>query len=339
MNFSRAGIIAMKCVVPKYYITAEEFGARNICSYDKLTQGLRIKENGVLGSDESVVSLATSALSQLIKETNINVNDIGRLDVGSETNPDSAKSLKSALMSVLHPNSDVLGSDNVQACYGGTAAVLNAMAWLESPFCNKKYAVVVCTDGFFYDSPDLYPLSSAGAVAILLGYDPVFTFSYDIKNYSEDCNDFLKPKKDHPKTVIDGKKSIDVYMKALDACKFSDSQNYYVYHTPYPKLIIKIANSMNIPNIENTLTACIRNGNTYTASVYFAFYSLLSNTKIAINETVSVFSFGSGCGASLFILKKVRQGMDNYNINALLDERKIISYDIYKSLVDEYFNK
>ena len=56
------------------------------------------------------------------------------MEVGTETIIDKSKSVKTALMSVLSEcgNHDVEGVDTTNACYGGTAALLNAVNWIES---------------------------------------------------------------------------------------------------------------------------------------------------------------------------------------------------------------
>lgn len=44
---------------------------------------------------------------------------------------------------------DLAGVDNYNACYGGTAAVLNSIDWLRAQFAvgaETKYAVVVAVD-------------------------------------------------------------------------------------------------------------------------------------------------------------------------------------------------
>lgn len=61
-------------------------------------------------------------------------SDIGRLEVGTETLVDKSKSIKSMLMRLFHNsnNNNVEGVDSTNACYGGTAALFNSIAWLES---------------------------------------------------------------------------------------------------------------------------------------------------------------------------------------------------------------
>jgi hydroxymethylglutaryl-CoA synthase len=65
---------------------------------------------------------------------------IGRLDVGTETIIDKSKSVKTVLMQLFEEsgNHDVEGVDNINACYGGTAALFNALSWIESSSWDGK---------------------------------------------------------------------------------------------------------------------------------------------------------------------------------------------------------
>ena len=60
--------------------------------------------------------------------------DIGHLEVGTETLIDKSKSVKTVLMQLFSAsgNTDLEGIDTTNACYGGTAALLNAVNWIES---------------------------------------------------------------------------------------------------------------------------------------------------------------------------------------------------------------
>ena len=62
--------------------------------------------------------------------------------VGTETIQDKSKSVKTVLMElfVSHGNSDVEGVDCINACYGGTAALFNAVNWIESSSWDGRWA-------------------------------------------------------------------------------------------------------------------------------------------------------------------------------------------------------
>ena len=48
-------------------------------------------------------------------------------------------------------NTNMEGVDNVNACYGGTAALLNSAAWVESSGWDGRHALVVCGDIAVYE--------------------------------------------------------------------------------------------------------------------------------------------------------------------------------------------
>jgi hypothetical protein len=73
-------------------------------------------------------------VSSLLEKYNIDPRSIGRLDVGTETILDKSKSVKTHIMDLFasHGNTDIEGIDSKTACYGSTAALFNAINWVES---------------------------------------------------------------------------------------------------------------------------------------------------------------------------------------------------------------
>jgi hydroxymethylglutaryl-CoA synthase len=65
-----------------------------------------------------IYSLALTTLTSLIKKYNIDLNNIGRLEVGTETMLDKSKSVKSVLMQLFQEsgNFNVEGVDSYNAC-------------------------------------------------------------------------------------------------------------------------------------------------------------------------------------------------------------------------------
>lgn len=61
------------------------------------------------------------------------------------------------------------GVDNVNACYGGTAGLYNAINWIESRAWDGRYAMVVASDEAVYAEGPARPSGGAGAVAFLVG--------------------------------------------------------------------------------------------------------------------------------------------------------------------------
>ena len=78
--------------------------------------------------------------------------------------------MKTVLMMLFEEtNSDIEGVDNVNACYGGTAALLNTLNWVESGSWDGRYGLVVTSDIAVYPPGNVRPTGGAGAIAILVG--------------------------------------------------------------------------------------------------------------------------------------------------------------------------
>lgn len=92
------------------------------------------------------------------------------MEFATETLHDKSKSSKTILMR-LFKNKNMEGVTNLNACYGGTAALLNCISWGKTEG-KGKYSIVVMSDVAIYDSLAAEPTSGAGAVAILLGPNP-----------------------------------------------------------------------------------------------------------------------------------------------------------------------
>ncbi len=140
--------------------------------------------------------MALTVTTRLLEKYNIHPSKIGRLEVGSESNPDRSKSIKSHLMRLfaLENNHDILGTDCIHACYGGTAALLNALQWCTSSMWDGRFALVVATDVAAYARGPARPTGGAGAVAMLVGPDaPLALVPGSVCSYMNAQDEFCKP--------------------------------------------------------------------------------------------------------------------------------------------------
>jgi hydroxymethylglutaryl-CoA synthase len=146
---------------------------------------------------------------------------------------------------------DVEGCDSFHACFGGTAAVQNALNWVESRSWDGRYAVVVMTDVAVYAPGPARPTSGAGAVALLIGPDAPLVFERGLQaTYMTNSYDFYKPCGLYP--TVDGPLSVNSYLEALDQVylryieKFEQrtglpfsmkDADFALFHAPYNKLV------------------------------------------------------------------------------------------------------
>jgi hydroxymethylglutaryl-CoA synthase len=139
------------------------------------------------------------------------------LEVGTETLVDKSKSTKTVLMDLFPGNTDLEGATVVNACYGGTAALLNAFLWVESDGWDGRYAIVVAADIAAYARGGARPTSGAGAVAVLVGRDAPMTFNpKERATHAANVWDFFKPDHTVEYPTVDGKLSQVCYYQALE---------------------------------------------------------------------------------------------------------------------------
>jgi len=157
------GIISMEVYFPFQYVDQSELEDFDGVSKGKYTIGLGQDKMGFCTDREDVNSLCLTVVQRLMEKNNIAYTDIGRLEVGTETIIDKSKSVKTVLMMLFesHGNTCIEGIDTTNACFGGTAALFNAVNWVESS----------SWDGRLFGGSDFmkqYYLKSQSLIKILL---------------------------------------------------------------------------------------------------------------------------------------------------------------------------
>jgi hydroxymethylglutaryl-CoA synthase len=182
-------------------------------------------------------------------------------------------------MELFPGNTNIEGATVVNACYGGTAALLNAFMWVESDGWDGRYAIVVAADIAAYARGGARPTSGAGAVAVLVGRDAPLSFNpKERATHAANVWDFFKPDHTVEYPTVDGKLSQVCYYQALEDVytRFCEklgqtssnnnkkdgqqngssspvngnksnenkmhtatSHDYFVFHAPYNKLVQK----------------------------------------------------------------------------------------------------
>ncbi|KAK9763533.1 3-hydroxy-3-methylglutaryl coenzyme A synthase [Basidiobolus ranarum] len=252
------GIKAMEIYFPKKYVDQTELEQFDGVSAGKYTIGLGQTKMGFCDDREDIHSISLTAVQNLLEKYNISYDQIGRLEVGTETIIDKAKSVKTVLMQLFAEsgNSEIEGIDTTNACYGGTAALSNAINWVESSSWDGRYALVVAADIAIYASGPARPTGGAAAVAILVGPDAPVVVERGLRGtHMEHVYDFYKPDLSSEFPEVDGHLSVVCYLRALDHCyqrymaRLAKKENlekpglkdidFMVFHSPYTKLVLK----------------------------------------------------------------------------------------------------
>ncbi|PWA26343.1 hypothetical protein CCH79_00018161 [Gambusia affinis] len=215
------GIIAMELYFPSQYVDQAELEEFDGVAAGKYTVGLGQARMGFCSDREDINSLCLTVVQRLMERNSLSYDCIGRLEVGTETIIDKSKSVKTVLMQLFEDsgNTDVEGIDTTNACYGGTAALFNAVNWVESSSWDGRYALVVAGDIAVYATGSARPTGGAGAVAMLIGPNAALTFERGLRGtHMQHAYDFYKPDMVSEYPVVDGKLSVECYLSALDRC-------------------------------------------------------------------------------------------------------------------------
>eukprot|EP00286_Rhodomonas_abbreviata_P009951 CAMPEP_0181317862 /NCGR_PEP_ID=MMETSP1101-20121128/16696_1 /TAXON_ID=46948 /ORGANISM="Rhodomonas abbreviata, Strain Caron Lab Isolate" /LENGTH=522 /DNA_ID=CAMNT_0023425287 /DNA_START=31 /DNA_END=1596 /DNA_ORIENTATION=- len=251
------GIHAMEIYFPRHSVKQEDLEKYMNVKAGKFTIGLGQSNMAFCSDLEDINSVCMTAVANLLEKYNVAPGDIGRLEVGTETIIDKSKSVKSTLCQLFnsHGHFDFEGVDNINACYGGTAALLNTLSWVESSAWDGRYGLVVCGDIAVYEEGPARPTGGCAAVAMLIGREAPIVLGNVRASHMEDAYDFYKPKLDSEYPTVFGQESNVCYLRALDGCyrrfaekwefrnkgsRFNLGQvDHVVLHSPYNKLVKK----------------------------------------------------------------------------------------------------
>ncbi|KDE07083.1 hydroxymethylglutaryl-CoA synthase [Microbotryum lychnidis-dioicae p1A1 Lamole] len=253
------GIHAIELYFPMRGISQVDLEQFDGVSAGKYTIGLGQEKMTFCDDREDIVSFLMTATASLLKKYNVPTSSIGRIDVGTETLIDKAKSVKSHLMDLFPGNTDIEGLDSKNACYGGTAALFNACNWVESSNWDGRYALVVAGDIAIYAAGGARPVGGAGAVAMLIGPNAPLVMEPIHGTHMANVYDFYKPHLSSEYPEVDGPLTQTSYPGALeksyDHWRQKEAQrlgkkgdmsaasvedfDYLAFHSPYGKLVQK----------------------------------------------------------------------------------------------------
>eukprot|EP00794_Sanderia_malayensis_P007686 gene7686-8523_t len=254
------GIVAIEVYFPSTYVSQKELEKYDCVSEGKYTIGLGQQAMGFCEDREDINSMCLTAVKGLLEKNKVAMSHVGRLEVGTETIIDKSKSVKTVLMQLFEEsgNTDIEGIDTTNACYGGTAALFNALNWIESSSWDGRYAVVVMGDIAVYAEGNARCTGGAGAIAFLVGKDAPLVIDRKLRgSHMQHVYDFYKPDMVSEYPVVDGKLSIKCFLNALDKCyerylksaekhlgndkKIStlEDVDFFIFHTPFCKMVQK----------------------------------------------------------------------------------------------------
>ncbi|MDR6969153.1 hydroxymethylglutaryl-CoA synthase [Flavobacterium arsenatis] len=219
----RTGIDALAFDVSKIHLSIQTLAkARNI-EPEKLEKGLGLINMTLPDVHQDTVVLGANALTKLILENDIDLSEISRIYVGTESGIDNSKPIASFLIALMEQKfgENILAEcdavDFTFACIGGVDALQNCLDFVRL-YPDKK-AIVVTTDIAKYDlnSTGEYT-QGAGALAMLISSNPrIIAFDNQWTVSTKGVFDFFKPYRHVTKEEITGDSNNEPWFENLES--------------------------------------------------------------------------------------------------------------------------
>ncbi|GGL52295.1 hydroxymethylglutaryl-CoA synthase [Halocalculus aciditolerans] len=222
----------------------------------KYTKGLGLEGSSFPDAYEDIVTMGANAAHRLMERKDLDPDDVGRIDVATESAFDNSKPVSTYIAGCLeqvyegdfhHANK----GERKFACIAGTQSIDDAYNWIKAGRNRGRGAIVVASDTALYARGDAGEATQgAGAVAMWITENPSLVELSTEQGYgSADETDFLKPNQQFPS--VDGKRSVQVYLsrmrEALEDFEsvagetHPDDYEYIPFHTPFPGMVRKAA--------------------------------------------------------------------------------------------------
>lgn len=284
-------------------------------------------ERSVVGPFEDVVTMAVNAAHRMLSDEDRRA--IRLLIVGTESAPDQEKPVSSWVHRYLELDPRCRNFEIKHACYGATAGLQMALAWLSSGLEPGAKALVINTDhALMHLHGAQEPVLGAGAAAVLLSTAPR-VIAYDLGwngVYAHEVADIFRPA---PGVETgDADESLASYLDAVDATYDAycarvgvpvDFDTFFaanVYHVPFGGLAQRA--HFRLARRDDTLTKADveahwsrksraslafnrRMGGVYGAATFVALAGLIEHqTQLGPGDRIGIYAYGSGSCAEFY---------------------------------------
>lgn len=351
------GIASLGLALPALALRVETLAELRGVDPNKFDSGLGCREIALCDQREDAATLAVKAARRALDRWDGRTSDLGLLVVGTETAKDMSRPLSAFVADELGLRGSIRSFEAKHACYGGTVALRHAVEWRASGASRGKAALVIASDVALYAPEDPgEPTQGGGAVAMVIERPIHADVELVSHAYSDPAFDFYRPV-GQPYPLVDGKLSLDCYLRATEACWSSfvadegeaaiDALAAACFHVPFPKMVQKAVarlgahlgwsdartsaffESKVVPTMHWNRSV----GNAYTASLWISVVHALASASPG--DRIGAFSYGSGFGSELLMLRAgatAGSALLREDVEADLAARRFLSADEYQAL-------
>ncbi len=309
---------------------SKEYEAAGIVGYGVYTSRFRIKEGGMERAipfiDEDSVTAAVEAGKLALIHSGVDSSLVGKVYVGTESNPYAVKPIASKVAQVLklgEEDGDLQAVDAVDtefACKAATSMFKDAASLVNYPKSGMKYAMVIGADnsqaaprGCPGGELDLFV--GYGGSAYIFGKHDVIAEIEGWYSCTSDTPDFWR--RDSEQYPMHGgrftgdpayfkhvRKATSKLMERL-GLKAGDI-NYFVAHQPNPQFPVKVAKELGFKPDQYEVSLQVNKfGNTYSGCSPLGLAAVLDVAKP--DERILITSYGSGAGSDSYLLRTTDQ--------------------------------
>jgi hydroxymethylglutaryl-CoA synthase len=304
---------------------SKEYESPGIVGYGVYTSRFRIKEGNIERAvpfiDEDSITASVEAGKLALIHAGVDSADVGKIYVGSESNPYAVKPIASKVAQVLklgEEEEDVQGVDAIDtefACKAATSMFKDAASLVNYPKSGVKDAMVIGADNSQAaprDCPggELDLFVGYGAAAFVFGKQDVIAEIEGWYSCTSDTPDFWR-RDGEPHPMHGGRFTGDpAYFKHIRKSAMKLMQrlnmqtkdiNYFVAHQPNLQFPVRIAKELGFKEEQySTMLQVAKFGNTYSGASPVGLAAVLDIAKP--NDRILVASYGSGAGSDAYSL-------------------------------------
>ena len=342
----------------------KEYETPGIVGYGVYTSKFRIKEGQMERSvpfiDEDAVTAAVEAGKLALIQSGVDRFLIGKIYVGSESNPYAVNPIASKVAQVLklgkvETHDGIRSMDAIDtefACKAATSMFKDAAALVYYPKSNMKYAMVIGADNS-QAAPrnetggELDHFVGFGAAAFIFGMQDVIAEIEGWYSCTSDTPDFwrrdLQPYPRHGGRFT----GEPAYFKhVMKACKMLMKQqnlqvedvDYYVSHQPNLRFPVKVARQLGFNEEQYLPGLKVGNfGNTYSGASPLGLAAVLDVAKP--DERIVFVSYGSGAGSDAYSFMTTNQLLETnkrqkFTVRHQIESKNLeyVDYNTYRRL-------
>ena len=308
----------------------KEYDAPGIVGYGFYTSRFRIKDGSIERAvpfiDEDSITAAVEAGKLALIHSSIPSSHVGKVYVGTESNPYAVKPIASKVAQVLklgEEDDDMQGVDAVDtefACKAATSMFKDAASLVNYAKSNINYAMVIGVDNSQAaprDCPggELDFFVGYGGAAYLFGKQDVIAEIEGWYSCTSDTPDFWR-RDGEPHPMHGGRFTGDpayfkhvrkAAKKLMEKASLQTSDiDYFVAHQPNPQFPVRIAKELGFKEEQYLpMLQVVKFGNTYSGASPVGLAAVLDVAKK--DERILIASYGSGAGSDAYLLVTTSQ--------------------------------